>query len=156
MKIIKLIPTVMAIIVGVLISKFIFSLYDTDTKLTTTFNQTETVYFLQIGAYSSKENMESSTSSFPHYIYKYDNNLYYVFVAITKNKEVLSKLKGYYKDLGYNIYEKEYNVSNSEFLKILNEYDNLLLKVEDTNTYNTIIGNVLKKYEEVVLNSGQN
>lgn len=156
MKIIKLIPTFMAIVVGFLMAKFIFSLYDTDTKLTTTFKQTQTVYFLQVGVYSSKENMESSTSSFPYYIYKYENNLYYVFVAMTKNKEVLSKLKGYYKDLGYNIYEKEYNVSNSEFLELLNEYDDLLLKVEDVSTYKTIIGNVLKKYEEVVVNSGKN
>lgn len=151
MKILKVIPFLLALIVGLLLSKFIFNMYDASAKVETTFIKSKSVYFLQLGVYSTETNMKESTKNFPYYIYRHENNLYYVYVAITGNREVLSILKGYYKNLGYNLYEKEYRIENKEFLKILNEYDSLLLKLDDTNSYDTIIGNVLKKYKEVVI-----
>jgi len=143
-------PIISAIIIGLCLAKFMFNQYDYDSKLTTVFNNGTSVYFLQQGVYSTKETMEQNCASFPHYIYTLDNEKYYVYVAITKSNENLEKLKGYYYNLGYSMYVKELNISNQDFINILEQYDILLSKSTENSVIEAVVTQTLLKYEELI------
>ena len=115
----------------------------------------KTLYFLQQGVYSNKENMEKNLESFNYYIYSEKDNLYYVYVAITGNEDNLEKIQGYFSNLGYDLYVKEFTVENASFIEVLNQYEGLLKETSDEQAIKTICSQILTKYEELVLN-GQN
>lgn len=114
--------------------------------------QTETLYFLQAGVYSNLDNVKKNSEKFKYYIYKQENDLYFVFIGITKKIDNANKLKEYYNNLGYDIYVKEYEVTNQAFLEVLAQYDQLLNQTTDSETYETLCNHILGKYEELVLN----
>jgi hypothetical protein len=74
--------------------------------------------------------MEKETIALENYVYNISEDMYYVYVGITKNKENANKIVNHYKDLGYETIIKEYEINNSKFLIILflNIYINTLLK----------------------------
>ena len=65
---------ILALIIGLVIGRFILNQYTFEGKIVSTFNKQEKAYFIQQGVYSSKENMESATSSLPYYIYSVEDN----------------------------------------------------------------------------------
>lgn len=136
-------------LIGLSLSFYMFKQYDK--KEIPTSIAVETLDFLQIGVYSSKETMEENVKNVNYYIYTEENNQFHVFVAITK-EENFEKVKGYYESLGYDIYKKEISVSNQSFLEILNQYEMMLKEITDTSTIGTIESQVLSKYEELVIN----
>ena len=141
-------PIFLAIITGGIMAYIVFSQYNT-TKIKTVFNESEKVKLLQIGVYSSLKSMKESMKDIEYYIYNKDQNMYYVYVGITNNKEVLEKLKNYYSSRGYDIYVKDVIIDNEKFIQILNQYDNLLIKRNDEETLKTVSIKILKKYEEL-------
>ncbi len=141
-------PIFLAIITGGIMAYIVFSQYNT-TKIKTVFNESEKVKLLQIGVYSSLKSMKESMKDIEYYIYNKDQNMYYVYVGITNNKEVLEKLKNYYSSRGYDIYVKDVIIDNEKFIQILNQYDNLLIKSNDEETLKTVSIKILKKYEEL-------
>lgn len=141
----------LALLIGLVIGRFILNQYTFEGRIVPTFKSQETGYFIQQGVYSSKESMEDSTSSLPYYIYNIEDNKYYVYVGITLNKENVDKLKGYYENLGYTTYVKEFNISNDNFLTVLKQYDSLLKESSDEEVIGTVCSQVLNKYEELVL-----
>lgn len=142
---------ILALIIGLVIGRFILNQYAFEGKIVSTFNKQEKAYFIQQGVYSSKENMESATTSLPYYIYTVEDNKYYVYAGITLNLENIDKIKGYYESLGYTTYVKEIYISNNDFITVLNQYDLLLKETEDKQVIGTICSQVLTKYEELVL-----
>ena len=141
-------PIFLAIITGGIMAYIVFSQYNT-TKIKTVFNESEKVKLLQIGVYSSLKSMKESMKDIEYYIYNKDQNMYYVYVGITNNKEVLEKLKNYYSSRWYDIYVKDVIIDNEKFIQILNQYDNLLIKSNDEETLKTVSIKILKKYEEL-------
>lgn len=153
MKLKFIIPLICAILIGFLLGKFMFNQYDSKTSLKTVFNdKSKSIYFIQQGVYSSKESMETNVSNFTSYIYDVKDNKYYVYVGMTGNKENVSKLEGYFKKMGYDIYVKEFNIDNNAFLESLSQYDELLLQTSDEKAIKTIENQVLSKYEELIQN----
>lgn len=150
MKLKNIFPVVLCILVGFFMGTFMFKQYklDTDTVSLTG----ENLYFLQTGVYSSEEDMKKNMSNTFYYIYTKENNMYYSYIGITKNKKNLDKLKGYYKQEGYDIYVREIFVSDISFLTVLEQYDNLLLETTDTKIIKSIENQVLSKYEELIIN----
>ena len=63
----------------------------------------------------------------------------------------MNKIKGYYKEKGYNTYVKEISISNDNFITVLEQYDILLSESSDLQVIETICSQVLNKYEELVL-----
>lgn len=112
----------------------------------------EKIYFIQVGVYSNLEKMKQSLTNLEYYIYNKENNLYYVYVGITKTTENVDKLKEYFNELGYDIYVKELDVNNKKFNEVLNQYDALLKETTDDKAISTICNQVLSKYEELVIN----
>ena len=58
MKIKSVIPAILCILVGFFMSNFMFNQYDKNIE--TVFNEKNKVYFLQIGVYSSRDNMKEN------------------------------------------------------------------------------------------------
>ena len=111
----------------------------------------EKLYFIQYGVFSSLENLEENTISLQNYVYNEEDNLYYVYVGITRLKENAEKIQNYYKELGYDVIIKEFGISNKDFIKALINYDQLLKSTNDETAIASIISQVLVKYEEVVI-----
>lgn len=143
-----------ALVIGLVIGRFILNQYTFEGRIVSTFNTGEKVYFIQQGVYSSKENMETGTKTLPYYIYNIEDNKYYVYIGITENSENAEKIKGYYDDLGYITYVKEFNINNNNFMTVLRQYDLLLKESNDLEVIGTICSQVLNKYEELVLKDG--
>lgn len=143
---------VVAILVGFVLGKFMLNQYDFNGKIIPTISTSKNAYFIQQGVYSSKESMEKNTTNFPYYIYVLDNDKYYVYIGITFLEENMNKIKGYYEEKGYNTYVKEINISNDNFITILEQYDILLKESTDLQVIGTICSQVLNEYEELVLN----
>lgn len=152
MKLKFLFPLVLAIGTGFICGKLMFNQYDSNTSLKTVFSEKqEKVYFIQQGVYSSKTSMEENTTDFPYYIYDVIDDKYHVYIGITKVAENATKLKEYFEEKGYNIYAKEINVSNKEFLNAIDSYDELLSKTDDDKAIQTICNQILNKYEELMM-----
>lgn len=116
-------------------------------KVSSTVN---TLYFIQYGVFSSKENMEENTINLQNYIYNINEELYYVYVGITKNRDNAEKISMYFNDLGYSTIIKEYDVNNKEFIKEIIKLDDILINTEDNIVIGSIANQSLEKYESIV------
>ena len=150
MKLKNIFPVVLCILVGFFMGNFMFKQYNLKTDVVSVTG--ENLYFLQTGVYSSEESMKENMKNTSYYIYTKENNMYYTYIGITKNKKNLDKLKGYYKQAGYDIYVREIFISDVAFLTVLEQYDSLLKETTEDKIINSIENQVLSKYEELVLN----
>jgi len=132
---------------------FMFNQYDKN-ELTQVSNfnldKRESIYFVQYGVYSNKDNMINAMKNI-NYTYSILNNKYYVYIGMTKDINNLNKLKEYFKKLNYNIYIKEQEVDVS-FSDTLEQYDLMLKEVNSSESIKTILKSIIAKYEEMYLN----
>lgn len=112
----------------------------------------ESVYFIQYGVFSNLESMEKETITLTNYIYSKIDDMYYVYVGITKNSDNANKIVGYYKNLGYETIIKKYEITNNSFLQIIENYDEVLLETNDSTTIASLINQVLIEYEKEEIN----
>lgn len=140
-----------AMTIGLFLSYFFITQYDSYTGIKVSGTGTS-LYFVQFGVFSSIENMEKETISLENYVYNINEDMYYVYVGITKNKDNANKIVNHYKDLGYETIIKEYEINSNKFLSELSNYDSLLLSTTDKTVISSLISQVLSKYEEVVIN----
>ena len=136
-----LFPMTTSLIIGFLMAFFLINSYD-NAKSVTLSKNAKKVYYIQRGVYTTKESMIDSMNDFEHYIYNVEDNRYYVYIGITKNKKNSYKLKDYYKSQGYDTYIKEKLTDNEQFLNILSQYDEILLKAADKETISVICNQV--------------
>lgn len=113
-------------------------------------NEAKKIYFIQRGSYAEKNNMEEDMKNFKNYIFNVEDNMYHAYIALTSSKENSNKIMEMYKSQNIETIEKEKIVDNSEFIEVLNQYDRLLSKTDDSETIKTIINQILSKYEEYV------
>lgn len=146
---------IIALVIGFFLSNFFLNQYDDFNGIKVSNNSTE-LYFIQYGVFSSLDSMEDNTISLQNYVYNIIDNLYYVYVGITKTKENSEKIMKYYKTLGYETIIKKYIISNNTFINLIENYDNLLKETTDDTAISAIINEGLIKYEEVVINGGKN
>ena len=146
-----IIPSILAIITGLIIGNFLFNQYDKEELKVIGANGTvKNVYFLQVGVYSSEESMLKNVSAIPYYIYQIVDEKYYVYVGMSLKEENVNKLKEFFISSGYNIYVKTFGIANDAFLTVLEQYDVMLEQAPDNSSYSAICGQVLAKYEELV------
>ncbi len=142
-------PIILSLCIGSILSYIIISGYDEiDTPVFS--KGTQKVYYLRKGIYTTKENMENEMKDFSHYIYNVEDNKYHSYIAISKNKKNMQKIKDFYEKMSYNTYVETKITDNKEFLTVLGQYDEVLSKTDDTNAIKTIVNQVLAKYEEMV------
>lgn len=144
---------ILALAIGFFLSSFFLNQYK-DYKGVKVSNSGEELYFIQYGVFSSLESMEENTISLENYVYTVENNMYYVYIGISADKDVSQKIAAYYKKIGYETIEKKYLVSNKNFLELLGTYDQIIKGTEDETALSSLINQVLIKYEEVVIHGG--
>ena len=140
-----------ALVIGFFLSNFFLKQYD-DYKGIKVSGMGESLYFIQYGVFSSLESLEENTINLQNYVYNKQDNLYYVYVGITKLEDNAKKIVNYYKSIGYDAIIKEFEITNKNFLEILVNYDEVLKNTNDETAISSIINQVLIKYEEVVIN----
>ena len=143
----------MALIIGFFLSNFFLKQYDDFNGIKVS-AQGETLYFIQYGVFSSLESLEENTISLTNYVYNKQDDLYYVYVGITKLEDNAKKMIDYYDSIGYDTFIKTFEITNKDFLDLLVNYDEILKSTDDTTVISSIINEVLTKYEEVVINGG--
>lgn len=149
----KIVYFIIAVITGITIGKYVYDSYNkTETKDVFKYKN-ENVYMLQYGVYSSEENMINNTKNLKNYFYFKDNDGYHAIIGITKNENLKEKIVDSYK-ITENIYMKRVNIDNSEFITLLDQYDNLIKDTDDKATIFNAQKQVLSKYEELILQNG--
>lgn len=143
-----------AIVVGFFLSYFFINQYDSFSGIKVS-GMADELYFIQYGVFSSIDSMEKETISLENYVYSKEEDMYYVYVGITKNNDNANKIINYYKNIGYDTIIKKYEISNTKFLETLANYDTILSNTTDTTAIASLINQVLIKYEEEVIN-GEN
>ena len=140
---------------GILMGKFMLQEYATSEKENKVVKLANNVYFVEIGTYSSLEEMEQKVTNVEYYIYTEKEGKYYAYVGMTLKEENITKLQSYFSNNGYNTTIKSFTIDSKAFLEVLQQYDLMLENTEDANTISAICSQVLSKYEEIVL-SDQN
>lgn len=105
------------------------------------------VYAFQVGAYESIDNARDMISKLPSGISIKEDNLYKVYSAMYKDIDLVNKMITYFKANNINIYLKTINVSK-DFYYILDNYEKIISKTDDTNIYDKINQSILNTYLE--------
>ncbi len=109
-----------------------------------------TFYFLQEGVYEKKENVTKNTINLDQKVIDFKDDKYYVYVGITKDKNIADKLKKIYEEKGLNLYEKEQTINNEEFNNNVIQFDLLINKSNTDEEILTIEEVVLANYDEII------
>lgn len=139
----------LAIILGSLLGHTLFEQFKEEDQ--EVFAQNDVIYFLEEGIYDNLERAEAATKDIDTKIIVKEDANYYVYLAITKNKSNLSRLKKIYKDMNLNINVKEMEIEDTSFLTSLEQMDGLVEKTTTKEELLTITKVVLANYEELVL-----
>ena len=109
----------------------------------------DTYYFLREGIYNSYDSIQNNINISRKIIENKDNK-YYVYVGITRDKEVLEKLKEIYKEKNIDVYTKEVILESQEFKTNVEQFDLLIKQTKDTSQILTIEEVVIANYEEII------
>ena len=142
-------PVSVSLCLGILMAYFIINQYESYDGIMVS-RMASNLYFVQRGVYLDKSNMEKDMNNFINYIYNVEDNMYYTYIGISSVKDNAVKIQNFYKKIGYETYIKEKIVDSHDFVKVLNEYDNVLTKTNDDESIKAICNQVLSKYEEYV------
>lgn len=140
-----------AVMIGILIGRYIFNEYKAEAE-TTMKDINSSIYLMQYGVYSTEESMTENSKKLKNYFYFKDNDGYHVLIGITKKEDLKQKIIDSYK-ITEDIYMKKENTNNQEFLNLLDQYDNLVSTTEDEDTIISAEKQILSKYEELILQS---
>lgn len=111
------------------------------------FNSKDTYYFLEEGVYIDKKDLNKDYVS--KRLVEKSNKKYYVYVGITKDKEVIEKLKDIYNSRGISLSIKEKEVNSKEFFENVSQFDFLIKQTTEEDEILTIEEVILSNYEEI-------
>lgn len=131
------------IIITCLFSCSIFGLYKRKSVVKNKY------YLLQVGAYKDYDSISKKTKEYENYLVLKEEDLYKLYIGVTKDKEVYKKLVNLYANTS-SIYKKEITLSNQKFDDALTKYDSLIKNSEDIKEINLVIKSELKFLEEML------
>lgn len=131
------------IIITCLFSCSIFGLYKRKSVVKNKY------YLLQVGAYKNYDSISKKTKEYENYLVLKEEDLYKLYIGVTKDKEVYRKLVNLYASTS-SIYKKEITLSNQKFDDTLTKYDSLIKNSEDIKEINLVIKSELKLLEEML------
>ena len=106
-------------------------------------------FLLQVGAYKNYDSISKKTKEYENYLVLKEDDLYKLYIGVTKDDEVYKKLVNLYTNTS-SIYKKEISISNKKFNDTLTKYDSLIKNSEDIKEINLIIKSELKFLEEIL------
>ena len=132
------------IIIGFLLGQFLFG---EKIELIKKLQKKDTYYFLEEGIYTDYNNIDVNIN---RRIIENKNNKYYVYIGITRDKQVLEKLKSIYKGKNIDVRVKEINLESQEFKNNVEQFDLLIRNTNDVSQILTIEEVVIANYEEII------
>ena len=141
-----IIPLVISIVIGIISAQIVYSEYKKKQEVAK-YN----TYILQGGVYTTKETLDKAINKFDNYIVVSEDDKYYVYIGMTTNLENANKLKKMYEEESIDVYIKETNIDNVEFVSNLEQYDILISGVDSEKNLSSINEVILSTYEELVL-----
>lgn len=149
MKMNMVVPIICAILLGYLCASFIFNQYGVESLV---FNEHENIYFLQCGAYTTEEASGAEIKGVSEKITVREGNKYYSYIGMTSKKSIAESIQDMYKEKGIDIYIKDSQLENDDFLNQLKQYDVLLESSNNLEEINSVLKTVLATYDELILN----
>lgn len=137
---------IVVIVLGIVSAKSVYS-------LSNSIDDKNSYYFLQLGVYDDLNTLKEDTKNIDDKLVLKENNNYYVYTGISKDKNSLKKISKLYSNLGYNLMIKNKRVVNEEFKVNLEQFDKLLKNTSDLEELKKIMAVVLSSYQEMVINS---
>lgn len=150
MKMNVIIPVLCAILLGYLCASFIFNQYGVGSFV---FSEKENIYYLQCGAYTNPDASNTEIKGIEDKITVKEGDKYYSYIGMTSNLENAEMVQKLYKEKGIDIYIKDSNLENKEFLEQVSQYDVLLKNSKTLEEVNSILKTILATYDEIILNS---
>ena len=127
-----------------------FNFYDNvDTQNIISYD--ENVYLLKYGTYKTLDEMKDKVLDIDRYIYIEENGKFTSYVAITKTKENINKIKKIYDSKDIKLTVEKRKIDNEEFIQNLNEYEKLLSATEEENSLLIIEKQIISCYESMVM-----
>lgn len=106
-------------------------------------------YLVQIGAYKKIDSASLKSKEFDNYIVHKDNDLYKIYIGVTKDMEVFDKIVRLYSKTS-SFYRKEISVSNTSIDEAMSRYDKFIINSNDKNEIDQIIKVELKLFKEIL------
>ena len=133
------------IVIGFFIGQFLFG---EKIELIKRLQKGDTYYFLEEGIYNDYNNIDNTNIN--RRIIENKDNKYHVYIGITRDKEVLEKLKNIYEKDNINIKVKEINLESLEFKTNVEQFDLLIRNTKDISQILTIEEVVIANYQEII------
>lgn len=150
MKMNLVVPILCAILLGYLCASFIFNQYGIDSMV---FHEKNNIYFLQCGAYTSKEASETNIQGISEKLTIKEGDKYYSYIGMTSEKKLAESVQKMYEDKGIEIYIKNNYIENQDFINLIKQYDILLESSSSLEEVNSVLRTSLATYDEIILNS---
>jgi len=135
-----MIPIFLSVICGCICGRVVYKIYLGNIDLSYDYNL---IYLIQSGAYSNYNSMRANTIGY-NYVYYEEDNLFKTIIGITKNKENIEKIKEIYDE---DVIITEYYIKDKKINNKIIEYDNLLLKEENSDKIKEIVSKTLSLYK---------
>lgn len=130
------------IVLSIILSITLYKKY----KSNTSYNK---YYILQVGAYKDINNISKVTKNYNNYIVYKEDNLYKIFIGVTKDIDIYNRLVDTYSDKTSS-FKKEIIINDTNFNKKISEYDNLINKIDKTSDLDIIIKSELKELKLIL------
>ena len=137
-------PIILAVILGYLCASYALDEYNMNYK-----DIPNNIYYLQIGAYTNKDNIEKDLPNIKNKLIVKEEDKYYVYVGITSDYENALKIRDLYKEKNVNLYIKDGYINNKDFILELEQYDILIKNSKTYEEVNSILKTILATLEEV-------
>lgn len=149
MKMNIVVPIICAILLGYLCASFIFNQYGVGSLV---FNEDGNIYYLQCGAYTTKEASNKEIKGVEEKITVKEGEKYYSYIGMTTSNKIAKTIQDMYKEKGIDIYIKSSYLENDDFISQLNQYDVLLEASKNIDEVNSVLKTVLATFDEIILN----
>ncbi len=136
-----MIPIFLSVICGSICGNVVYNIYADKANYELSNSK---VYLVQVGAYSSIDNMKVNTMA-SNYVYYEDDGMYKAIIGITKDYDNVERIKSLYNG---DTIVNEYYLSDKNISDELGKLDDELKEESDDDKARVIIDDMLNIYKE--------
>ena len=137
-----LIPIVLSIICGSVCGKLVYDIYEPSVKEVV---MGKKIYLVQAGAYSNYDSMVDNTLVNNYIYYEDKDGLYKAIIGVTEEYDNISKIASTYSG---EVIVSEYYSMDSEMNKKIEEYDEKISGISDSDELKSVVMEMLTLYKD--------
>jgi len=136
-----------SIFCGLILGNIFYRQYEKEQNI----NQEYNTYLLQLGVYSSNDELEKNIKDLQNYLVIERNNKFYVYLGISTKLDNAEKVQNVLSSNNIDVSIKRSVINDIEFISNLEQYDILLDNASNEDDIMSINEVILSSYEEMVL-----